>query len=255
MRSVIKCVSFLMVTLIVSVTAYASELKIKDLTVGAGELVEAEKQVVVHYTGWLLNGKKFDSSHDRNRPFTFTVGARQVIPGWEEGVLGMKVGGKRELIIPPEMAYGSRGVGDVIPPDSTLRFEIELLGVKDAPLKNIDNAELKVLLQKGVTLIDIRTPAEWQQTGVVEGSRLLPFRMANGKINRDFPTELAKLSKQDEEVILICRSGNRSSAAGLLLTQRFGYSKVYNVRKGMNLWLSEGNATVQPDEDDIKKHQ
>ncbi|WP_419798057.1 MAG: FKBP-type peptidyl-prolyl cis-trans isomerase [Terasakiella sp.] len=244
-----------MLTLIAGVSAYASELKIKDLTVGAGELVENEKQVVVHYTGWLLNGKKFDSSHDRNRPFSFTVGARQVIPGWETGVLGMKVGGKRELIIPPEMAYGARGVGDVIPPDSTLRFEIELLGVKEAPLKNIDNAGLKALLQKGVKVIDIRTPAEWQQTGVVEGSRLLPFRMANGKINRNFPTELAKLVQPDEDIILICRSGNRSSAAGQLLTQRFGYSKVYNVRKGMNLWLSEGNTTVQPHEDDVKKHQ
>lgn len=107
-----------------------SELIIEDLTVGNGDEAVSGKRVVVHYTGWLTNGSKFDSSKDRNDPFDFRLGAGQVIRGWDEGVAGMKVGGKRKLTIPPEMGYGSRGAGGVIPPNATLVFEVELLAVK-----------------------------------------------------------------------------------------------------------------------------
>jgi FKBP-type peptidyl-prolyl cis-trans isomerase len=107
-----------------------SELIIEDLNVGNGDEAVAGKTVVVHYTGWLTNGSKFDSSKDRNDPFDFRLGAGQVIPGWDDGVAGMKVGGKRKLTIPPEMAYGSRGAGGVIPPNATLVFEVELLAVR-----------------------------------------------------------------------------------------------------------------------------
>ncbi len=107
-----------------------SELIIEDLSVGNGDEAVAGKTVVVHYTGWLTNGSKFDSSKDRNDPFDFRLGAGQVIPGWDDGVAGMKVGGKRKLTIPPEMAYGSRGAGGVIPPNATLVFEVELLAVR-----------------------------------------------------------------------------------------------------------------------------
>jgi FKBP-type peptidyl-prolyl cis-trans isomerase FkpA len=86
--------------------------------------------VSVHYTGWLTDGKKFDSSKDRGQPFQFALGAGQVIKGWDEGVQGMKIGGKRKLTIPPGLGYGSRGAGNVIPPNATLIFEVELLGVK-----------------------------------------------------------------------------------------------------------------------------
>jgi FKBP-type peptidyl-prolyl cis-trans isomerase len=100
-----------------------------DLQVGAGAEAVAGKKVSVHYTGTLTSGQKFDSSLDRGKPFQFTLGAGQVIKGWDQGVAGMKVGGKRKLQIPPEMAYGARGFPPVIPPNSTLIFEIELLAV------------------------------------------------------------------------------------------------------------------------------
>ena len=108
----------------------ATELKINDLKTGDGKEATAGKTVVVHYTGWLLNGTKFDSSKDRNQPFEFKLGSGYVIKGWDEGVKGMKVGGVRELIIPPDMGYGARGAGGVIPPNATLKFEVELLDVK-----------------------------------------------------------------------------------------------------------------------------
>jgi FKBP-type peptidyl-prolyl cis-trans isomerase len=105
-------------------------LKYTDNQVGTGAEAVAGATAVVHYTGWLMDGTKFDSSLDRNQPFSFPLGAGQVIKGWDEGVQGMKVGGKRTLIIPPELGYGSRGAGGVIPPNSTLKFEVQLLDVR-----------------------------------------------------------------------------------------------------------------------------
>ncbi len=110
-----------------------SGLKYIDHQVGDGDEAVAGKTVEVHYTGWLYvdgeRGAKFDSSVDRGQPFSFQLGASQVIRGWDEGVAGMKVGGKRELFIPPDLGYGSRGAGGVIPPNATRDFEVELLGV------------------------------------------------------------------------------------------------------------------------------
>jgi FKBP-type peptidyl-prolyl cis-trans isomerase len=109
-------------------------LKYTDTTIGDGTEARPGKKVSVHYTGWLYDngtkGAKFDSSLDRGKPFQFALGAHQVIAGWDEGVAGMKVGGKRTLIIPPELGYGSRGAGGVIPPNATLIFDVELLGVQ-----------------------------------------------------------------------------------------------------------------------------
>ncbi len=111
----------------------ASGLQYLDTTTGDGPQAQAGQQVSVHYTGWLYandtQGAKFDSSKDRGDPFAFSLGAGMVIRGWDEGVAGMKVGGARTLIIPPALGYGARGAGGVIPPNATLKFDVELLGV------------------------------------------------------------------------------------------------------------------------------
>jgi FKBP-type peptidyl-prolyl cis-trans isomerase len=101
-----------------------------DIKEGSGAVAKSGQSVTVHYTGWLTNGKKFDSSVDRGKPFTFDLGSGQVIKGWDEGVAGMKVGGKRQLRIPPDLAYGDRGAGSAVPPNATLIFDVELLSVK-----------------------------------------------------------------------------------------------------------------------------
>ncbi len=107
-----------------------TQLKVDDLKVGTGAEAVDGKRVSVNYTGWLTNGTKFDSSYDRNQPFSFVLGAGNVIKGWDQGVKGMKVGGKRRLTIPAELAYGSQGAGGVIPPGATLVFDVELVGVQ-----------------------------------------------------------------------------------------------------------------------------
>lgn len=109
----------------------ASGLKYQDLLVGQGAQPRRGQTVSVHYTGWLPNGQKFDSSVDRGQPFEFQLGAGQVIRGWDEGVASMHIGSKRKLIIPPNLAYGDRGVPGAIPPGSTLIFDVELLGVRN----------------------------------------------------------------------------------------------------------------------------
>jgi FKBP-type peptidyl-prolyl cis-trans isomerase FkpA len=114
-----------------------TSLQVSDTKVGSGAPAVAGKQVTVHYTGWLYDpkasdkhGKKFDSSKDHGEPFSFKLGARQVISGWDQGVAGMKVGGTRTLVIPSDLGYGSRGAGGVIPPNATLVFDVELLDVR-----------------------------------------------------------------------------------------------------------------------------
>ena len=113
-----------------SQTTTASGLQYEDIKLGEGDPATAGKTVAVHYTGWLTNGKKFDSSKDRGQPFEFPLGGGRVIKGWDEGVQGMKVGGVRKLTIPASLGYGSRGAGGVIPPDATLVFEVELLKIR-----------------------------------------------------------------------------------------------------------------------------
>ena len=106
------------------------QLEFEDLVQGEGDAAKAGDRVSVHYTGWLEGGKKFDSSLDRNEPFVFPLGEGRVIKGWDIGVEGMKVGGKRKLVIPSHLGYGSRGAGGVIPPNATLVFEVELLAIR-----------------------------------------------------------------------------------------------------------------------------
>ncbi len=225
--------------------AAAQEVQINDITIGTGEEADVGMTVTVDYTGWLADGTKFDSSKDSGQPLTFTLGARQVIPGWEQGVVGMKVGGKRELTIPPELAYGSRGAGGVIPPNATLKFEVELLAVKSKSYTDLNNATLKAKLTAGVPLIDIRRPDEWRQTGVIDGSHLITFFDASGAINPNFGKELSALiSGPDKEVIFICRTGHRSSTLAKYLSEKAGFTHVDSVVGGIAGWIANGDHVV-----------
>jgi rhodanese-related sulfurtransferase len=222
-----------------------AHVDIKDLAAGDGAEALRQSRVTVHYTGWLADGTKFDSSLDRHDPFSFTLGGGRVIAGWDMGVAGMKVGGKRELVIPPELAYGQKGAGSVIPPNATLKFEVELLAVAAPKFTNVDNGALEALLEKGTRIVDLRRQDEWVQTGVIAGSERLTAFDADGRFNRDFPAAFQSLVKPDEEVIVICWQGHRSAAIANMLAEQGGYTKVYNVTDGIQEWLKDGKPVVK----------
>ena len=217
----------------------------KDLVVGTGAEAAPEARVRVHYTGWLLDGTKFDSSVDRGEPFIFTIGAREVIRGWDLGVTGMRVGGKRKLVVPPHLGYGARGAGKAIPPNATLIFEIELLGFAGPAFLDVGNAVLKRLLAEGTKIVDIRTAGEWKETGVIEGSKLLTAFDEQGRFNKAFPDALAAFAKQDEDIILICRTGRRTGIIAKALAEQAGYTGIINVKDGIKRWIDEGNPVVK----------
>jgi rhodanese-related sulfurtransferase len=222
-----------------------SKIATKIIIEGTGAKAVRHSKVSVHYTGWLTNGTKFDSSLDRGQPFKFTLGARQVIPGWDLGVEGMKVGGKRELIIPPELAYGKGGAGRAIPPNATLKFEISLLSVTPPKYSNIDNAALKKLLAKNTKIIDLRRPDEWEKTGVIASSHKLTAFDSMGNFVQNFPSDFQKIAGKNDPVILICQTGNRSSVLANMLVEQAGFSTVYNVTDGIDKWIKNGNPVIK----------
>ncbi len=223
------------------------DVGIRDIREGDGQPAVRHASLRVHYTGWLEDGTEFDSSRAADRgPFEFKVGAGAVIPGWDIGLVGMREGGTRELVVPAELAYGERGAGSVIPPGATLKFEIELLGVTPPPYTNVDNRTVQELLDQGVTLIDIRRPEEWKETGVIPGSELLTAFDGNGRLMPGFASGLAQRVESGERFMLICRTGNRTSVIADALVAQAGYRDVLNVTDGIVSWISEGRAVVKP---------
>jgi rhodanese-related sulfurtransferase len=217
-----------------------AHLKIEEIEVGQGLEALPYSVVDVHYTGRLDGGKVFDSSIERGEPLRFTLGTGQVIPGWDMGIEGMKAGGKRVLEIPPELAYGSRGAGGVIPPNARLTFNVELVAVEPPAFESISSAKLESKLEQGIKLIDIRRPEEWQQTGVVEGSVKSTAFNAGGQFLESFADMLEKTVQPDEEFAVICRTGNRTAALSNWLVKKGGYRNVINVRDGITAWIEEG---------------
>ena len=248
-----KIRNFFMALLVVAVTPFASlaaetvtELQIEDNVVGTGDEAVLHSKVQVHYTGTLMDGTKFDSSLDRNEPFEFFIGFQQVIAGWEEGVRGMKVGGKRTLIIPPHLAYGERGAGASIPPNSTLKFDIELLAVEAPGYSNVDSAALRDQMEKGVKLVDIRDQAEWTDTGVIEGAALMTAFGANGRIQPGFPQSFEAAVTREDRVILVGADDDRAPILALILVRQAGYSDVQILEGGVAAWKEEGGDLITP---------
>lgn len=223
-----------------------AELQIKELEIGTGDVATRFAEIEVHYTGWTMDGKKFDSSLDRGKTFRFKLGGGQVIEGWDVGFDGMRVGGKRELIIPPHMAYGENGAGDAIPPNATLKFEVALLSVSGPNFTNIDNVELKDMVAKGIPVIDLRRQDEWNATGVIKGSHLITAFDGKGRLQVDFLPKLQDIVGLNDEVILICRTGNRTSLIANALANNKGFTKVFNVQNGITSWIKEGGDIVKP---------
>ena len=224
----------------------ATDLKIEIITEGNGATASTGNRVSVHYKGMLTDGDVFDASGPRGKPFSFEIGAGQVIPGWEQGVSGMKVGEVRKLTIPPKLGYGSRGGGDTIPPNATLIFEIELLDVSDPITLGQANPKMfKRAQMDGAIIIDIRREDEWVDTGVIEGALTITAFEKNGSIHPEFQKKFLNIApSQNTPIMLYCQIGGRTTGLGNALINQLGYTNVSHLTDGIAGWLADGNIIV-----------
>ena len=219
-----------------------NELKITINKEGSGDRAEIGMSVSVHYTGKLEDGTVFDSSVPRGQPFTFTLGAGQVIKGWDLGVEGMTIGEKRNLVIPPHLGYGIRGAGATIPPNATLIFDVELLEVTmPITLGELSPQEFIDAQENGGVVIDIRREEEWRETGIIKGSQTITAFTKNGKIHPDFPKKFFDLIDDvDVPILLYCRTGNRTGILGKALIDQVGQTNVSHLSDGIVRWKKQG---------------
>ena len=208
-------------------------------------IAEAGMQVAVHYQGRLEDGTVFDDSHKRGEPISFTLGKGQVIKGWDQGIEGMSVGEKRTLTIPPELGYGEQGAGDVIPPNATLIFDVELVSASiPATLADLDVAAFKEAVAAGALIIDIRAEDEWHQTGVIEGAHLITGFAPSGGVHPEFLEKFRALAPaQDTPLAIYCHSAGRSQMLGRALVEQLGYSNVAHLEGGITAWTQAGEET------------
>ena len=235
----------LLASLLIGTTVMAADLQIETLTTGDGAVAEAGMRASVHYEGRLEDGEVFDASRPRGQAFSFTIGAGQVIRGWEQGVEGMKVGETRRLTIPPELGYGAAGAGGVIPPNATLVFEIELLDVSvPVTLGEATSEDLVKAREDGAIIIDIRREEEWQETGIIPGAEMVTAFDASGRVHPEFLDSFRSVVPgPDTPVMLYCRTGNRTTSLGNALIEQLGFSNVTHLSDGITGWLAEGNET------------
>ena len=224
----------------------ANKLKIEVMQEGDGDVAEHGQRVTVHYEGRLTDDTVFDTSRPRGQPFGFTIGAGQVIQGWEQGVNGMKVGEMRRLTIPADLGYGATGSGDVIPPHATLVFDIELLTVT-APvsLGQATPADLLQAQKDGVVIVDIRRPDEWLQTGVIAGAETITAFEVDGNFHPDFHQQFMTLVPTAETpVLLYCLIGARTTNLGMALIEHLGFLNVTHLSRGIKGWTADGYQTI-----------
>ena len=224
----------------------AADLKIETVIEGNGAIASTGKRAIVHYKGMLSDGDVFDESRSHDNPLSFEIGAGQVISGWEQGVSGMKVGEVRKLTIPPELGYGARGVGDAIPPNATLVFEIELLDVNEPITLGQANSEMfKQAQMNGAIIIDIRREDEWKKTGIIDGAITITAFGERGNMHPEFQKKFLNIVPSEKTpIMLYCHVGGRSNSLGNALINQLGYSNVSHLTNGIVGWLADGNKIV-----------
>ena len=222
---------FIFILIFISKITLSADLEIKNNLEGEGAEIVNHSKIKVHYIGMLEDGTKFDSSYDRGEPFSFQIGLRQVIKGWETGIIGMKVGGKRTLIIPPELGYGERGAGELIPPNSTLIFDIEIIDVQPPAYNLITTDEIQNLLNENYKFIDIRTKKERDFTGVIPGSLEITAFDVYGKFVPEFMNTFRDLVDLNDNIVFISTEGKIASILANGFAEQLG-AKNMNALKG-----------------------
>ncbi|MFL2543509.1 MAG: FKBP-type peptidyl-prolyl cis-trans isomerase [Alphaproteobacteria bacterium] len=206
---------------------------------GDGKEIVNHSKIKVHYIGTLEDGTVFDSSYDRGNPFRFQIGLRQVIEGWEQGLLGMKVGGKRTLLIPPQLAYGDKGAGELIPPNASLIFDINIIDVQDPSYKLVMTNEIEQLQKENFKFIDIRTNKERENTGIISGSLEITAFDIYGNFVPEFMKTFQDLVDLNDNIIFISNKGDISSILANGFAEQFGASNIHSLKGGIQQLIKE----------------
>tara|TARA_Y100001970_G_scaffold288108_1_gene414469 strand:- start:1179 stop:1907 length:729 start_codon:yes stop_codon:yes gene_type:complete len=237
MNKFMKSYFILIFILIFSFKANCDNVEILNDIPGTGNEVVNHSKITVHYSGKLDNGTVFDSSYKRKQPFVFQIGTRQVIEGWELGIIGMKEGGKRSIFIPSKMAYGKKGAGDLIPPNSNLIFDIEIIKVEAPKYKILDVKDIKKMQSKGFKLIDIRNKNETDKTGIIPGSINITAFDKNGNFLNSFLEKYQSLVINTDNVVLISDKGDISSILANGFAEHLGAKNMYSLSGGIKAYL------------------
>ena len=229
----------LFIIMFLSQNVKADGIQITNIVEGEGTEIINHSKIQVHYIGKLQDGTKFDSSYDRGQPFSFQIGLREVIKGWEIGLMGMKVGGKRTLIIPPELAYGDRGAGDLIPPNATLTFDIEIVAVKHPGYGLIKADDIKRLKEDGYKFIDIRTEKERENTGIISGSLEITAFDIYGNFVPEFMKTFRDLVELDDNIVFISNEGEIASMLANGFVEQLNATNMYALKGGIQQLIKE----------------
>jgi len=219
--------------LLISFNIYTKEISILVDVPGDGLEIINHTKVKIHYIGKLTDGKEFDNSYKRGEPIEFQIGTRQVIKGWEIGLLGMKIGGKRTILVPPDMAYGNNGVKDLIPPNSSLIFDIEIVDVALPGYRIINSDQVKLALTGNYIIIDIRTQKERNSTGIISGSIELTAFDEFGNFIPSFLNYFNNNTNQNDKIIFVSNKGEISEILANGFVENLGYKNIYSVKGGI----------------------
>ena len=229
----IKILLFLFIC-IFSYKSFSNEVQIVNEIIGNGLEVKNHSKVSVHYIGKLEDNTVFDSSYDRGQLFDFQIGVRQVILGWETGLLGMKEGGKRTIFIPYELAYGESGAGSLIPPKSNLIFEIEVIKVIPPGYKEIDGYQLKLAMTSDFKIIDIRTNDEIINSNKIPGAIQITAFDKNGNFFPNFFDKYKENVEIGEKVIFVSQNGDISSILANGFVEQLKQINIYHLKDGVS---------------------
>ena len=235
-----KIIYLLIILSLVPKSIYAKEIEILSDIPGYGLEIKNHYKVHVNYIGTLEDGTEFDNSYKRNKPFVFQIGLRQVILGWEKGLIGMKTGGKRIIKIPPELGYGSVGAGELIPPNSTLIFELEIVDVFKPGYTEIFSKDLLNKQKEGLILIDIRTEKERKHTGTINSSIEITAFDLKGNFSPNFIKTFQSIASKDDHVVFISNEGEVSSILANGFVEQLDFENIYSLKGGIQNWINEG---------------
>ena len=231
-------------TIFLSLSFQVQSVEIEIITdkPGTGKKIIQHSWVQLEYTGSFENGKVFDTNIGKDRPLVVQMSMKEVIPGFEQGIIGTTKGTKRKIKIPAELAYGKKGGGDIIPPNTDLIFEFEVIDVLDPSYKSVSSDELIEMIENNAVALDIRTEEEWDKTGVIKGSFPETAFDKNGKFQvyvMDKIRALAASQSQDVNLIFISHDGETASMLANSFSEDLGFTNVSVLKGGILQWLKE----------------